>query len=1186
MILLENNSNSGENDKRESGVNYTRRRSSLNWVQNLQKAKKKQGEKSPINIEENNSTKNMLAKAKIHGKANRPLIKMRDFDESTKFCQCCFLPVKDDIYLRRSSFCENTDKFADYGRGTSLFFSYYRFSIFVLAFVLCSMALPFFFLTNNYSKELIDTCGKIYDIIDARTADVFPDCVNFINIEGVSEYFIKKGDWEFKYDGINLKHYKTVHETIVNSDDNVNKVLSNYHIITFICLFSLFIMNLLYIILLYNINHQYDLLITSPSDFTIIITNLYSAFNIFWKNIQKINSVIKAVTNNIYAKERPNLTVGNDKDEILRECSKEIDILGLEDIPRDKQINIFEGFNHFIKNKICVSPDGDKFNIYKINVCYKINEFMKIEEEIQELKKKIYKINRQEYQREKNRELELKGDSRRYFYNPLTSIDSILFNCEACEKFQVLYDIKNEKQDLENKIEDLLDQTKNLTVENFSGVIFVTFKNIQEVEKFLEPYPKNLIMTIFVWIKNLKYFLCCCCVDKNRRDHFFLNRNVGINIAPEPEDIIFENLQYSSVERFFRTLLVYFLSLIIISICFIIILFLNDFQIKKLQNNNNNNSVKYGISITITLIISLLNTIFQYLLEKLTKNEKQISNTDYYLSFSVKLTIFTFFTSGIIPLISSYFHSQEKYDLLLTNMLTLFLSNSFLTPILWSINFEYFSKKFKRFLIRDNCESYTQEELNKLYEKLDMKVSYKYSYIFKTLLMSFFYMPIFPMSIAISFFGFIFGYLLEKYNYSKMYKRPEMLNSKICEFYSNYYIINFFVLCLGNYIFLRDNNKSNLWCICNLVIFGVLMIIPYNQIFVCDFIGIKESDLKGEQEYEDFTYPFFNDYEKINPMTKKEAQKKFWDKMLKDGFISKSEYDFIFKNLDKINIMETYYRARKKFAITLIQKVFVNMPDKPLLVQSKKRKSFLERFKEYSRANKSNIINMILSHIDPNYNENNKDKNNNNLIENDIDAGTKSTFRELNNNNNNNMNFSSPKDSNDKIDINNDANKEENINNNNYNEENPNVNERRKSSLSKKNIDIFKFLIKREQSKIFNYYKNPVFFTIKKMMEGIIFNNNEENDIEKENEKENNAEQINNNLIDDNNNNLVINISNDKDKKLISNNELDEIKEINESIPKDDIQIAQVKKMKRKIKKKKKTKKKRKSVGEENLNNN
>ena len=79
-------------------------------------------------------------------------------------------------------------------------------------------------------------------------------------------------------------------------------------------------MNLLYIILLYNINHQYDLLITSPSDFTVIITNLYSAFNIFWKNIQKINSVIKAVTNNIYAKERPNLTVGNDKDEILREC--------------------------------------------------------------------------------------------------------------------------------------------------------------------------------------------------------------------------------------------------------------------------------------------------------------------------------------------------------------------------------------------------------------------------------------------------------------------------------------------------------------------------------------------------------------------------------------------------------------------------------------------------------------------------------------------------------------------------------------------------------------------------------------------------------------------------------------------------------------------------------------------------
>ena len=76
---------------------------------------------------------------------------------------------------------------------------------------------------------------------------------------------------------------------------------------------------------------------------------------------------------------------------------------------------------------------------------------------------------------------------------------------------------------------------------------------------------------------------------------------------------------------------------------------------------------------------------------------------------------------------------------------------------MWTINFELLKKGFKICLIKRgiNNEKYTQMELNKIYELLDMNLSYKYSYIFKTLLMSFLYTPIFPMSIAISFLGFL-----------------------------------------------------------------------------------------------------------------------------------------------------------------------------------------------------------------------------------------------------------------------------------------------------------------------------------------------------------------------------------------------------------------------------------------------
>ena len=1171
MDLIESNSQS--NDNPENFINnnnnkkiLNKRSSNLNWLKKINQGKKNVSRsKSQLDIE-GDSPESMIAKAKIHQRANRPLIKLKEFDGGTKFCQCCYLPAEDDKYLRKCTFCENTDEFANYGRGTSLYFSYYRFSIVILIFTVCLIALPSFFLTNYYTNHLIDICGKIYDIEGNNIAKTFPDCVNFINIEGVSEYFIKKGDWEFKYNGLNLKYFRKVYKNIVGNDDNVDKVLTNFHITSFFVLVSLFIINILYIILLFNINHKFNLSITSPSDFTIIITNFHSAFEIFWKNIIKINSVIKAITNKIHD--------DNDTENDLKKCEKEIEILGLKDYPKDKEINIFEGFKHFIMNKICIGPNGEKFNIYRINVCYKINEFMQKEEEIQEIKKKIYKINNQKYQIKKNEELKLKGDDRKYFYNLIQNLGLDFCNCSLCENSQTLSDLEKEKNKLENKLKELLSQTNNLTKENFSGVVLVTFNTIVEAEKFMEPYPKNLIMSIFVAIKNLKYFLCSCCVDKSKRDHFFLNRSNRVNVAPEPEDVIFENLQYSSIERLFRTFLVYFLSLIIICICFVIILFLNDYQIKKMKNNANNFVIKYGIALLINLIISMLNTTFQYILEGLTKREKHISNTNYYLSFSIKLTIFTFVTSAVIPLISSYYHSSSKYDLLLANMLTLFLTNSFLTPIMWSLNYECLTKSIKRCLISGNYQNYTQDELNKIYELLDMNVSYKYSYIFKTLLMSFFYIPIFPLGIAISFFGFIFGYFLEKINFAQFYKKPEMLNSKICEFYSNYFIINFFMLCLGNYIFLRDNNKSNLWCISNLCIFGILIIIPYNQIFAFDFIGIKESDLKGDKTYEDFYFTFYNDYEKINPMTKKDSIKKFLDRLLQDKLMSKDDYDKILQNIDKVNLMEFYYKARKNFADSLLMKVFMNMPELDNRNKTIKRKSFLDRLKEHSRTNKIRLINLILAQINQNNNKNNTEQsdndnnnenanNNNKNNNNDLIAQTqqRSSIRGLNINpleqltNQLSGNLSSINTNTNRVGNNININISINITKEDKDkkkEDKENKNKKRKSSLSKKNMDIFKHLIKTEQNKILSYYRNPVLFGMKKMMEGIIFDKKEE----KEDKKDiNNLNKI-NEMIEDS--------ADEKNSRTLKDKDI---------AGKKKIKIKVKKKIKKKIKVKKKKKK-------------
>ena len=151
--------------------------------------------------------------------------------------------------------------------------------------------------------------------------------------------------------------------------------------------------------------------------------------------------------------------------------------------------------------------------------------------------------------------------------------------------------------------------------------------------------------------------------------------------------------------------------------------------------------------------------------------------------------------SGIVPLISERLvNGKEEY--LIINMLMIFLINSILVPLSWTFNISYFYKKFRIWLIEkkenpfdpDSNHGKTQRELNELYELPSMNIAEKYSYIFKTLLISFFYIPIFPLGVIISILGLFLGYFLEKYNFCNIYKRPEMLDGQLCKTYINFFI--------------------------------------------------------------------------------------------------------------------------------------------------------------------------------------------------------------------------------------------------------------------------------------------------------------------------------------------------------------------------------------------------------------
>ena len=959
-IKIYNNQNTQRNQGKSLGGTIL----NLKWLSKLKKVSKENTEK-PIYIKKELEAEEMLQNAEIHCQANRPLKKIKEFTGTVKFCQCCYNPMKDQIHVTNFNYCDSTDEFAEFGTGISLYFFYLKYAIIILLFSFFVLALPSLLISKLCTEEIIGICDKIYARDGGNIAYTFPYCKGFENISKDSFFYNNQIILLLKLNAMNLKEYREIYLNVTNGKADMNKVLFNYHLIYFIGLLAMFIIHSIYTLLWFNINKQYDMSVTSPSDYAAIITNMQSAFEIFYYEVKKINKLI-----------RNNYFIQQDDPHIQRKIYKQLQKIGLEKVDKENEINISEGFNNFIRNIICGNENGKPYDIHLINICYKMNKFKMIKEQIEEKNNNIFLAKNDPEQINKNKELDLPENKYRFFYYPLDVFGLYICPFTLYEKDLKISKIEKEKIKLENKLKKILNNKSNLTKDNFSGVVFIIFNSMKEKEKFIEYHQKNILMTFIYYLSSLKYYLCTCCINPAKKKDFLLKKNIKIEIAPEPEDVIYENLEFDWVQRLSRILLAYFISSIIIVICFFLILYLNNIQIRRSQSDHDDIVNRYGVSILISLIIALINSFFQKILNILTKIEKQICMTDFFLSYSIKLTVLTFCSSVLTPYLSNNLYQEHlNHDILITNCFTMFISNSFLIPITWIFNFEFILKKLRKCIIKKKNKRLPQKELNSIYELLDMDIASKYSYVLRTLFMCFFYLPIFPLGIPICFIGFIFSYFLEKYNFIKNYKKPIMLNSRIFEVYSKYFILNLFMVSLGDYLFLDDVFSSNLWLLVNIISFSILLICPYDSILSIDLIEINESDIKVGESYEDYFYNFFNDYERNNPFTKKEGIQHFLDKLLEKVLITKDDYDTILQNYEHMNLLEIYYKYKLNFGRNLLKRVLYkrnNMNSKKSLEIIDSTKNVLkqhsgsEEIKEES-DNKSNGC-------DKNININNNEK--------------------------------------------------------------------------------------------------------------------------------------------------------------------------------------------------------------------
>ena len=880
----------------------------LNYVNILESVNRK----GKIRKEEkfNLNQKGIIELAQQHSLSNRPLKVLKDPTElnddtrAIKYCVCCNLPSITPNIFDTFKMCDNTDLYSVLGEAISLYFSYFKFCIFILFVALCILIVPSFYMINKYHSSLEKMCENIRD-------KKFKVCESFYHDKNLLKNNTKSNSISFQdqLNAMNILLYKELYDNLMelNSNDTskkyvkydqiIDKISINNSISYFIVLLTLFLINILYIIFQNNTILYYNYREISPSDYAIMMSNMsgvYKYFHQMKKNYKK--------NKNLYPEE-------------FRKK------LGYKDTELyDNNITEAMEFISFIKK--FVINKNEKYNVETINICYKLEEYTKLKEEADKYNDYLFELENNQLQIKKNRQLNLHGNRRVYFKTLIPDFIGNTFDFCGCKnnfcgkKIKII-DILKRRRNKEKELNLLLEDSNNIRNRNFANVAFISFSTVSEQETFLKKYKKNFFQKIIFFFKNFKYFFCKCFLSKESEilDISEIDKFLDISAAPEPDDIIFENLETREIKRFFLICFNSFISFLIIAICFIIVILLTMAQ-EKINNLSfgEKNFSKYAVSFAMTGIISIVDIILEIVLGILTKNEKHISLTNFNLSFSVKLTICTFVNSAIVPLISSICANLEileiNYDLLVSNMLMMFAVNSVVSPLMWTFNVEFYLKKLMIWKIKEKKnQDMNQKKLNELFEYIDINLAYKYSYLAKTLLMTFFYLPLFPLGIAFSMFGFIFGFYLEKFNMGHRYKRPEMMNKTICKFYTNFFVLNFFMLALGDYIFLKDKYKTNYWQYVNIIIFFLALIIPFGLYLQFNFLGKNQSNINNKT-YSQVYISFYNDYELINPITIKKGRIKYLECLKNLNYLSEKELLLKKNRLEKTSFYKIISEAK------------------------------------------------------------------------------------------------------------------------------------------------------------------------------------------------------------------------------------------------------------------------------------
>ena len=348
------------------------------------------------------------------------------------------------------------------------------------------------------------------------------------------------------------------------------------------------------------------------------------------------------------------------------------------------------------------------------------------------------------------------------------------------EKGETLKDQIREQSKSLQSIDKQLNTDKTLA----TGIALVSFVFKKDRDDFIENFKSNLA-TRYIF-KNFSFQ--------------YKNNPVNVEEAPEPEDIIWENLGHSIWHALANRLLTYIGSLFVLIISFLIILgfqYLQDFIIEETEDKTGIDTIEESnlvgfifvhlISLVISLIIIAINAFLRLVMSYFVALERHISHTSFNTSFVDKLVRLRFInTCGILTfthflVVSPRFYLWKEGGLI-TNATFVLIVNTLLLPVNELIDFPYILKRINRYLFLrrgPQTSKLLQYQVNELMTGKDIYITYSFSDVLSLYYIVVFFLPVLPFAGIFLLLGTTALYFFQKILFSRVYKKPQQVGSDI-----------------------------------------------------------------------------------------------------------------------------------------------------------------------------------------------------------------------------------------------------------------------------------------------------------------------------------------------------------------------------------------------------------------------